>query len=127
MQNVEIINKVAFCFLLIAIPLLPGCEQVTVLPPEPPRPPPKKVQPYEPPPVVSFNFDPNTKLGILSVNVTNRGTDYRQPIIDHISEICSSHNVTLEAGKAPPKGAKYEIHKESLNNGIFTIEFEALY
>jgi hypothetical protein len=126
MQNVEIINKMAFCFLLIAIPLLPGCEQVTVLPTEPPRPP--KTEPlYKTAPVISYSFDPTTKLGILSVDVTGKGMEVRQSVLDHISNICSTHNVTLQAGKAPPKGATYELREESVNNGILTIKFEALY
>jgi len=142
MLNVEIINKAASCVLLIAISLLSGCEQsdilsgreITRLPDEPPRPIKESKQQlystvpvYSTAPVVSYNFDTNTNKGILKVDINNKGMEVRHSVVEHISDICSSHNVTLEAGKAPPVGARYEILNESVDNGIFTIEFRALY
>ena len=44
----------------------------------------------------------------------------------NISAIVSEKNVILEAGQAPPAGARYRSLGESYEDGILTVEFEAL-
>jgi len=78
-------------------------------------------------PVVSYTFDAKSRMGKLSVDITGKGIEVRSWIVENIGEICSSHNVVLEAGKEPVKGGRYEILKESVTDGILTIEFKALY
>ena len=45
---------------------------------------------------------------------------------ENIAVIVSEKNVTLEPGKAPPPGAQYRSLSESFEDGVLTIEFEAL-
>lgn len=45
---------------------------------------------------------------------------------ENISAIVSDKNVALEVGKAPPPGATYRSLDESFEDGILTVEFEAI-
>jgi len=137
MNAIKIIHKASCCVLFVLIIVLSGCglsidpgplggeiKQVGV---EPPR---NKIQQnagYDTGPVVFFSFDPKTNLGTLSVDIRNKGIEVRNLVIKNIGDICSSYNVALEAGKVPPKGSHYEILGDSVDNGILTIEFKALY
>lgn len=78
-------------------------------------------------PVVSYRFEAQTRNGELSVDINGKGIEVRKWIIENIGEICSSQNIVLEAGKEPTEGGRYQILKESVENGILTIEFQALY
>ena len=44
----------------------------------------------------------------------------------NIGSLLSGENVVLEAGKEPPPGAKYRLENQLLQNGILTVEFEAV-
>jgi hypothetical protein len=78
-------------------------------------------------PVVSYRYEAQTRKGEISVDITGKGIEVRKWIIENIGEICFSHNIVLEAGKEPTQGGRYQILKESVENGILTIEFRALY
>ena len=45
---------------------------------------------------------------------------------ENISAIVSDKNIALEVGKAPPPGATYRSLDESFEDGILTVEFEAV-
>ena len=83
--------------------------------------------PWGPIQVVSYTYDEQTQKGQLSVDISERGFEIRRWIIKNIGEICSNQNIALEAGKEPTKGGYYKILKESVKDGILTIEFKALY
>jgi len=78
-------------------------------------------------PVVAYDFDARTGMGKLSVDIAGKGIEVRSWVIENIGEICSSHNIVLEAGREPIKGGRYEILRESVVDGILTIDFKALY
>lgn len=45
---------------------------------------------------------------------------------EHIQAIVREKNVATEAGKAPPEGAMCRSLGESLEEGVLTVEFEAV-
>ena len=45
---------------------------------------------------------------------------------ENIAAIVADKNVALEAGKAPPPGATYRSLGEKFENGVLTVEFEAV-
>ena len=45
---------------------------------------------------------------------------------ENISAIVSEKNVVIEAGKAPPKGAKFRSLNENYSNGVLAVEFETV-
>jgi hypothetical protein len=45
---------------------------------------------------------------------------------DNIEAIAREKNVLLEAGGAPPEGAVYRSLGETLEDGVLTVEFEAV-
>jgi len=81
--------------------------------------------PWGPMPVVSYKYDAVSKQGSLSVDISGKGIEARRWIMKNIGEICSNQNITLEAGKEPSKGGYYRIVRESVEDGIMTVEFEA--
>jgi len=44
----------------------------------------------------------------------------------NIGSLVSGENVVLEAGKAPPPGAKYRLENQLFQDGVLTVEFESL-
>ena len=44
----------------------------------------------------------------------------------NIAAIISDKNVALEASKAPPSGAQYRSLAEKFEDGVLTVEFEAI-
>lgn len=78
-------------------------------------------------PVTYYNYDASTGKGAISVDISGRGIEARQMIIENIGRICADKNITLIYGKDVDQEAHYMILDENLENGILTIEFEALW
>ncbi|MFA5206835.1 MAG: SHOCT domain-containing protein [Lentisphaeria bacterium] len=77
--------------------------------------------------IIRYNYEDKTQKGVLSVDVSGRGIEAREWVVANIGKICSSKNLTIEAGKEPLTGGKYRIFNESIKDNILTIEFEASY
>ena len=86
-----------------------------------------EVNRYKNLPVINYRYDALSRKGILSVDITGRGIEARQSVIDNIGKICADKNITLIHGKDTDREAHYRILNESVEEGILTIEFEALY
>ena len=82
---------------------------------------------YKTCPVTSYHYDASTGKGTLSVDITGRGIEARHSVIDNIGKICADKNITLVHGKDTDREARYLIQNESVEDGILTIEFRALY
>jgi len=82
---------------------------------------------YKTCPVISYRYDASTGKGTLSVDITGRGIEARQSVIDNIGKICADKNIALVHGKNTNREARYLVLNESVEDGILTIEFEALY
>jgi hypothetical protein len=80
--------------------------------------------PWGPMPVVSYTYDATSQKGVLSVDISGKGIEAREWVVKNIGNICSSKNITLEAGKETKTGGRYRVLNESVRDGILTIEFE---
>jgi len=80
-------------------------------------------------PVVSYAFDAKSNKGVLSVDIAGKGIETRNWVIKNIGQICSTKNIAIEAGKEKTleTGGHYIILNERVEDGILTIEFEALW
>lgn len=89
------------------------------------------VSPYSTQPVFKKLFyDENSRKGSLSLEINAYG---RTPNLTpsqwahkFIGDVVQFKNVVLEMGKAPPPGAQYRSLSESFEDGVLTIEFEAV-
>lgn len=89
------------------------------------------VLPYSTQPVFKKLFyDEESHRGSISLEVNAYG---RTPNLTpsewahkFIGDVVQFKNVALEAGQAPPPGAQYRSLSESFENGVLTVEFEAV-
>jgi hypothetical protein len=77
--------------------------------------PPKVPEPVE------FEYDPETKMGYISVK--GKGPEARAWMLKQIEEICASKNIVIEEGKTS-EPAHFRVLNETFLNGKFTIKFE---
>jgi outer membrane murein-binding lipoprotein Lpp len=82
--------------------------------------------PYGSMPVISYAYDAASQKGTLSVDISGKGIEAREWIIKNIGRICSSKNIIMEAGKETKACGYYRVMNESVQDGILTIEFEAV-
>ena len=68
-------------------------------------------------------YDEATKKGYISVK--GKGLSARSWMLKKIGEVCSSKNIVLQAGIRPEPGY-FRVLDEKLQDGKFTIEFEAI-
>lgn len=78
-------------------------------------------------PLIAYVYDATTQHGSISVNIEGMGINARHWLVDNIGKICSDKNIAIIAGDESRKGARYQVTNESFENGILTIEFNALY
>jgi hypothetical protein len=71
-----------------------------------------------------LKYNDLTRKGLLSIQ--GKGIEARSWMLAKIGEIASSKNILLKAGEKP-KAGYFNILNESLDNNIFTIEFETIY
>ena len=75
--------------------------------------------------VTHYHYDASSGKGTISVDISGKGIEVRQWIVENIGKICSDKNITLEAGKETGEGGHYRILSEFVKDGILTIEFES--
>jgi Flp pilus assembly protein TadD len=75
--------------------------------------------------VTHFDYDDATKKGVIAVRTYGRGIKCREWLVKNIGAICSSKNVTLQAGSESKKGGRYRILDEKIENDILTVQFES--
>ena len=75
--------------------------------------------------VTHFDYDDATKKGVMSVRTYGRGMDCREWLVKNIGAICSSKNITLQAGSESKKGGYYRILDEKIEEDILTVHFES--
>ncbi|MBN1788829.1 MAG: formylglycine-generating enzyme family protein [Sedimentisphaerales bacterium] len=68
-------------------------------------------------------YDEKSKTGHISI--TGRGLEARPWMMKKIGEICSSKNIVIQEGKQPEPGY-FRVLDEKLQDGTYTIEFEAI-
>lgn len=75
-----------------------------------------------------WNYDPITRKGQFRLRVMGGMpvSETKRWARENISAIVSEKNVVIEAGKAPPKGAKFRSLDENFSEGILTVEFETI-
>jgi hypothetical protein len=78
-------------------------------------------------PVTHYRYDATSRKGTLSVDITGQGIEARQSVIENIGKICADKNITLVHGKEADQEAHYLILDEYFEDGILTIEFEAVW
>jgi hypothetical protein len=78
-------------------------------------------------PIVAYRYSAATRQGSISVNIEGMGVNARHWLVENIGIICSDKNIALVAGEETRKGARYRVTNESFEDGILTIDFEALY
>ncbi|MGE4488562.1 MAG: hypothetical protein AB7E95_03335 [Kiritimatiellales bacterium] len=78
-------------------------------------------------PIKSYQFDSVSQKGVVIVDVGEKGFQARNWVIKNIGMICSTKNVSLEAGNESFTGAKYKVLDEFIQDGLLTIKFEATY
>ena len=81
--------------------------------------------------IIGMDYDAATRTGTLKVGVGPReDKSYAEAYkwaLDNIGTICSSKEIAMEAGKAPPQGARYKILSEkTTDDGVLEITFEVL-
>lgn len=74
------------------------------------------------------HYDPDSRRGCVRLRVTGGipAAEAERWAHENIGEIVKYKNVVLEPGQAPPPGARYRSLGESFENGVLTVEFEAL-
>lgn len=78
-------------------------------------------------PIKAYQYDSKTRNGTVTVDIGDKGFQARLWVVKNIGAICSSKNISLEAGSEVFQGAKYQVLNESIENGQLTITFEAIY
>ena len=75
-----------------------------------------------------WRYDFDTQRGIIRIRVSEWMTaeEAKRWARENIEAIVKEKNVALEAGEAPPAGAVYRSLGESLENGVLSVEFEAV-
>lgn len=75
-----------------------------------------------------WRYDADSRRGTVRLRVSAhmRPEDAKQWARENVSAIVSEKNVAIEAGKAPPRGATYRSLSETFENGVLTVEFEAV-
>ena len=75
-----------------------------------------------------WKYDPGTRKGQVRLRVKGGmpASEAKQWARDNISAIVSEKNIVIEAGSAPPEGAKFRSLGENFTDGILTVEFEAI-
>ena len=75
-----------------------------------------------------WRYDSDTQRGMVRLWVSEWMTpeEAKRWARENIEAIVKEKNVALEAGEAPPEGAVYRSLGESLENGVLTVEFEAV-
>ncbi len=72
-------------------------------------------------PPVEFEYDPETKMGYISVK--GKGPEVRPWMLRQIEEICASKNIVIQEGKTA-EPARFRVLNETFLDGKFTIKFE---
>ena len=80
------------------------------------------------PVVDGWRYDERSRRGAIRLQAPEDvSTDLlRRWMKENIAEIVKDKNVTLSAGSAAPTDARFLLLSESLENGILTVEFEAI-
>ena len=75
-----------------------------------------------------WKYDPGTRKGQVRLRVKGGmpASEAKQWARDNISAIVSEKNIVIEAGSAPPVGAKFRSLGENFTNGVLTVEFEVV-
>lgn len=75
-----------------------------------------------------WRYDADSHRGSIRLRVSEGMTaeEAKRWARDNIAAIAEEKNVSLETGEAPPAGAKYRSLGETLENGVLTVEFEAV-
>lgn len=75
-----------------------------------------------------WHYDPESRRGWVRLRITGGmpAAEAKSWARDNISAIVAEKNVALEVGKAPPPGATYRSRQERFEDGLLTVEFEAL-
>lgn len=79
---------------------------------------------YKECPVTNYYYDDSSRKGAISVNISGKGIDARDSIIENIGKICSDKGIVLKHGERSHEGAFYRVLNESVKDGILTVEFE---
>jgi hypothetical protein len=80
---------------------------------------------------VNHLYDSATRTGTLTVDIGRQGqANYAETYkwaLDNIGVICSSKEISMEAGQPPPEGARYMILSERTNrDGMLEITFKVV-
>lgn len=75
-----------------------------------------------------WRYDANTRRGAVRLRISDGMTpdEAKRWARENIEAIAREKNTAVEAGKAPPAGAKYRSLSEVLEDGVLTVEFEAV-
>ncbi len=75
-----------------------------------------------------WGYDPESQKGTLRLRISDGmpPEEAKRWAHENIAEIVQYKNVALATDKAPPPGAKYRSLSESFENGVLTVEFEAV-
>ena len=75
-----------------------------------------------------WDYNPDTRRGWIRLRITGGmpADDAKSWARKNIAAIISDKNVALEASKAPPSGAQYRSLAEKFEDGVLTVEFEAI-
>jgi len=75
-----------------------------------------------------WRYDADTGRGSVRLRISEGMSpdEAKRWARENIEAIVKEKNVALEAGKAPPEGAVYRSLGETLEDGVLTVEFEAL-
>lgn len=76
----------------------------------------------------SWRYDGNTQRGEVRLRISDgmAPEEAKRWARENIKAIVEEKNIALEAGAAPPPGAKYRSLDETLEDGVLTVEFEAV-
>lgn len=77
---------------------------------------------------VKWSYDPATRRGQVRLRISAgmSAEETKRWARENISAIVADKNVAVGAGEAPPPGAVYLSLGEALENGVLTVEFEAV-
>ncbi len=75
-----------------------------------------------------WSYDHDSRRGWVRLRIPNGVSteDARYWVRENIATILAEKDVLLEADKAPPSGVTYRSLGEKFENGILTVEFEAV-
>ncbi len=78
--------------------------------------------------VDGWEYDPVTLKGRIRLRVMGDmpASETKRWARENIAAIILDKNIVIEAGKAPPKGAKFQSLGENFTDGVLTVEFEAV-